>query len=270
MTRAFADTQFTVCEHSVAVSEVGTGDPVLLVHGIGEDHRGWRRALPDLMLERRVILYDLRGHGASTLGDGAETLSQFSDDLAGLLDALEIDRLPVVGFSMGGLIGARAAIDHPDRVSALATVSTSPVVGEGAAGWYGERARLGRESDESLRAILEKDTDGLFRDERDLAEGKRIRSEATSDLRGFANAAAALAALAVTPVADQLSRIEAPTLVVVGAEDDHTDPSMAGTLVSSIPDATLQAVPDAAYAVPVERGPELAHLLTGWFAELEL
>jgi pimeloyl-ACP methyl ester carboxylesterase len=257
-----------VCEHSAGASEVGVGDPVLLVHGIGEDHRGWRRVLPLLMLERRVILYDLRGHGASSLGNGVGTLSQFGDDLAGLLDALGIDRLPIVGFSMGGLIGAQAAIDHPDRVSALATISTSPVVGAGAAAWYEERARLGSDGDESLRGVLEKDTDALFRHEQDLVEGRRIRSDATRDLAGFGNACAALAALAAAPLAPQLSRIEAPTLVVVGADDHHTDPSMADTLVSSIPDATLQAVPGAAYAVPVEQGPELARVLIAWFAKL--
>ena len=45
--------------------EVGRGEPVVLVHGLGDDHRAWRRVVAPLMLTRRVVLYDLRGHGGS-------------------------------------------------------------------------------------------------------------------------------------------------------------------------------------------------------------
>ena len=53
----------------VAWFEAGRGDPLVLVHGLGDDHRAWRRTLPDLLLRHRVLMYDLRGHGETTLGE---------------------------------------------------------------------------------------------------------------------------------------------------------------------------------------------------------
>src|SRR5204862_413369 len=49
----------------VAWFEAGRGDPLVLVHGLGDDHRAWRRTVPDLLLRHRVLMYDLRGHGAT-------------------------------------------------------------------------------------------------------------------------------------------------------------------------------------------------------------
>jgi pimeloyl-ACP methyl ester carboxylesterase len=255
---------------TVTFYEVGRGDPIVLVHGIGEDHRAWRRALPTLMLERRVILLDLRGHGNSTLGQSAGTLAQFGDDLARLLDALDLERATVVGFSFGGLVAARCAIDHPDRIAALAMTSTSPEVGASASKWYLERAHLGLAGDEALRDILKQDTKALFKPGRDRNEGLRIRMEATRDLRGFGNVCAALAALHRAPVTSDLSRLVVPTCVVIGADDHHTDNRMHRILVDSITGATLCSVPKAGYAVPIERGPQFSAALLAWLASVEL
>jgi len=58
----------------VAWFEWGRGEPLVLVHGLGDDHRAWRKVLPWLALERRVIACDLRGHGQTTLGAADGTL----------------------------------------------------------------------------------------------------------------------------------------------------------------------------------------------------
>jgi pimeloyl-ACP methyl ester carboxylesterase len=255
---------------TVAFYEVGHGPALVLVHGIGEDHRAWRRALPSLVLGRRVILVDLRGHGNSSIGDEAGTLQQFGDDLDRVLGALGVERAAVAGFSFGGLVAARCAIDHPDRIAALAMISTSPEVGPAAAEWYLHRARLGLARDEALRAVLRQDTKALFRRGRDREEGLRIRMEATSDMRGFGNACAALAALHSTPITPDLGRIAVPTCVVVGADDHHSDERMRRILVESISAATLCSIPQAGYAVPVERGPQLGAALLAWLASVEL
>src|SRR5206468_473135 len=126
----------------VAWFEAGRGDPLVLIHGLGDDHRAWRRAVPDLMLRHRVVLYDLRGHGETTLGRPDGSLRQLGGDLVALLDALEIERARIAGFSLGGTVAMRTAIDHPDRVSALALVATSSRVGRGAADWYRERLSM--------------------------------------------------------------------------------------------------------------------------------
>ena len=65
----------------VAWFEAGRGEPLVLIHGLADDHRAWRRALPDLMLRHRVFMYDLRGHGETTLGRPEGTLLQLRADL---------------------------------------------------------------------------------------------------------------------------------------------------------------------------------------------
>jgi pimeloyl-ACP methyl ester carboxylesterase len=144
--------------------EVGRGEPVVLVHGLGDDHRAWRRVVAPLMLTRRVVLYDLRGHGGSPLGDDADgSLAQLGSDLIAVLDDAGIERATIAGFSLGGTIAMRAAIDAPDRVSALALIGTSSRVNSAARGWYEERAALVQNDDPELRATLDKDTEDVYR-----------------------------------------------------------------------------------------------------------
>ena len=160
--------------------EVGRGEPVVLVHGLADDHRAWRRVVAPLMLTRRVVLYDLRGHGGSPLGDADGSLAQLGADLVDVLDDAEIDRAVIAGFSLGGTIAMRAAIDAPDRVAGLALVGTSSRVNSAARGWYEERAALVENDDPELRATLDADTEDVYRNRpEEIEAGLRIRREST-------------------------------------------------------------------------------------------
>src|SRR5258708_16664267 len=112
----------------VAWFEVGRGEPLILIHGLADDHRAWRRALPSLMLRHRVLMYDLRGHGGTSLGRPDGTLDQLGSDLDSLMDSIGVDTAHVAGFSLGGTIAMRMAIDHPSRVRRLVLVATSSPV----------------------------------------------------------------------------------------------------------------------------------------------
>src|SRR5262245_20639659 len=142
----------------VAWFEWGRGEPLVLVHGLADDHRAWRRTLAWLAVDRRVIACDLRGHGQTSLGDASGTLAQLGADLVALLDALDLERVDLCGFSLGGTVVLRAAIDHPERVRRLLPVATSSRVGRAAVPWYEERARLALQGAERLHAALEQDT----------------------------------------------------------------------------------------------------------------
>src|SRR5260370_12308139 len=109
----------------VAWFEAGRGETLILIHGLGDDHRAWRRTLPDLMLNHRVVMYNLRGHGGTTAGRGDGTLQQLGGDLVALMDSIGIDHAHIAGFSLGGTIAMRRAIDHPPTVPRLALVATS-------------------------------------------------------------------------------------------------------------------------------------------------
>src|SRR2546422_2948353 len=142
----------------VAWFEAGRGEALILVHGLADDHRAWRRALPDLMLRHRVILYDLRGHSQTSLGNPDGTLRQLGADLITLMDALGVERAHVAGFSLGGTIAMRAAIDHPDRVGGLALVATSSRVGRSAGAGNSRRFGRAARGDPELRRRRTGDT----------------------------------------------------------------------------------------------------------------
>ena len=214
--------RITCGDLDVALFEWGRGEPLVLVHGLAEDHRAWRGVLPWLALHRRVIAYDLRSHGETSLGTADGTLAQLAGDLVTLLDAAGLERVDLCGFSLGGTIVLRVAIDHPDRVGRLVAVSTSSRVGRAAAAWYQERATK-------------------------------------ADDAGVVNACRAMVRLGTEPLDPELRRIQAPTLVVA-AELDELCPPRAGAIVAAgIPGARLRVLPRTGHDVPLERPQELSH-----------
>jgi len=251
----------------VAWFEVGRGDALVLVHGLADDHRAWRRALPDLALRHRVVLYDLRGHGQTSLGEADGTLRQLGDDLIALLDAIGIDRAAVAGFSLGGTIAMRAGIDHPHRISRLALVATSSRVGRPAADWYRQRAAMVERKDAQLRETLDRDAADVYAEApAELDEGLLIRRQSTMDPRGYGNACTAMAALNAAPLDPELPAITAPTLIVASEKDRHCPPKAAAIIASGIGGSRLEVLPDAGHAIPTEKPRELAGLINSFLA----
>jgi len=98
---------------------------VVLIHGLGLT-RGttWAAFVPALARHYRVLTYDLIGHGDTAPPRGPVTLSDLSNQIIALMDELDIGRAALVGFSLGGMINRRCAMDHPDRVAALAILNS--------------------------------------------------------------------------------------------------------------------------------------------------
>lgn len=109
----------------IAFLDAGEGEPILLIHGFASNHvvnwgaTGWIDTLK--RSGRRVIAMDVRGHGQSEKLHDPERyrLMTLADDAAALIDHLELDRADVMGYSMGGRIGAFLAVGHPDKVRSL-------------------------------------------------------------------------------------------------------------------------------------------------------
>ena len=97
---------------------------IALIHGLGLNRQVWEKYRSRLGQRYRVLTYDLYGHGESAPPPRAPGLTLFSEQLIGLMDELAIDRCVLVGFSLGGMINRRVAIDHHDRVSALAILNS--------------------------------------------------------------------------------------------------------------------------------------------------
>lgn len=193
----------------------------MLVHGLRDDHRAWSRVLPWLAPHRRVIACDLRGHGETTLGSADGSLAQLAGDVVGFLDVVGLPRADLCGFSLGGTIVLRVAIDHPERVGRLVPVATSSRVGRAAVAWYEKQAG---EADEP----------------------------------GHANACRAMARLGTQPLDPLLPRVLAPTLVVAAELDELCPPRAGAIIAAGIPGARLRVVPGAGHHVAQERPEELS------------
>jgi pimeloyl-ACP methyl ester carboxylesterase len=105
----------------VAVTDVGTGPPMVLLHGLGCGRRMWFHQIRALRSRFRVIAYDQRGHGETDAPAAATDYSagHLARDLVGVLDALAIERAAIVGFSLGGGPALALAANKPERVSRL-------------------------------------------------------------------------------------------------------------------------------------------------------
>jgi pimeloyl-ACP methyl ester carboxylesterase len=93
--------------------------PLILLEGMGGDIPGWRRNIPALAKELRVIAYDFRGNGNSDEPTGPVTMATFVEDTLALLDSFEIERAHVYGQSFGGMVAQELALTRPERVRTL-------------------------------------------------------------------------------------------------------------------------------------------------------
>jgi pimeloyl-ACP methyl ester carboxylesterase len=105
----------------------GTGPTLVLTHGFAGPTVGWPPIIDDFRKHFDLLLYDVRAHGNTGMPADSATVSvpQFAADLAGLLDALDIERAHIGGVSMGGMISAQFACDYPDRVLSLSLCDTT-------------------------------------------------------------------------------------------------------------------------------------------------
>jgi pimeloyl-ACP methyl ester carboxylesterase len=110
---------------TLAVTDHGSGPPVVFVHGMGLDHRMWEAQLgPISESGRRAISYDLRGHGASGVPATGYRVVDFAAEAIALIDALGLEEVDLVGLSLGGSVVARIAVRSPERVRSVAIIGS--------------------------------------------------------------------------------------------------------------------------------------------------
>ena len=114
---------------------------IVLIHGLGLTRATWDGMIPALSRRYRLVAYDLIGHGESALPEEEPSLSSFARQTVGLMDELGIRQAALVGFSLGGMINRRVAIDFPDRVGSLVILNSPHERGEEAQRLVEERAR---------------------------------------------------------------------------------------------------------------------------------
>jgi pimeloyl-ACP methyl ester carboxylesterase len=232
---------------STRYDDIGTGPPIVLVHGFAGDRTSFARLVPHLEQDFRVITYDQRDTGGSDFGGAPYTTPDLADDLVHLLDGLGLDRAHVLGTSFGGAIAQEVALSHPERVDRLVLGATT----------RGPAATADLPDD--VRAVIAEAATGAPEPVRSLGElyfSPRTRAEHPQiineylrrpDTRSNDQRARRYAASGGFDSADRLHQLRCPTLLLAGADDTFVDIDEALAMFAVIPDARLVAVKGAGH-----------------------
>jgi pimeloyl-ACP methyl ester carboxylesterase len=232
----------------------GSGEPVLLIHGLGGSRADWRPQLDALSSRYCVVRYDIRGHGESDKPRRSYSLPALANDAAGLIRELGLGAAHVVGLSLGGMIGFQLAVDSPQLVRSLTIVNSMPEV-------------IGRTPREKLKLATRLFLTWLLGPRR-LAkllvrrlfpkpEQEPLRRDFLSRMVGNDRHAylATTRAIMGWSVADRLPEVRCPVLVVSG-DRDYTPVSRKEEYVRRLPDAQLAVIADSGHATPIDRPEE--------------
>jgi pimeloyl-ACP methyl ester carboxylesterase len=159
----------------------GEGEPIVLIHGFGLDSRIWNKQVEELSKTNKVITYDLRGFGKSSLPSGRYS---HKEDLNELLKHLKIESAKIVGHSFGGEIAVEYALTYPERVKSLVLVSPGLSGTSGDNTEWNELSRLGREG--NIVGLKERIINNpMFKELRSNPETKELIEEIIQDYSGF-------------------------------------------------------------------------------------
>jgi pimeloyl-ACP methyl ester carboxylesterase len=228
MARGRSQRSITIGDTELYVEERGSGEPLLLLHGLMGHGRDWEHVFDvDALAEKhRVILPDARGHGRSTNPRGAFTFCRCAEDVLGLLDALGIERAQAIGVSLGAKTLLHVAAQKPARLTAMILVSAAPRFPEPTRALFRRAACAEHTPDEwaRMRAIHvhgDAQIAALWQLPQSFAEN--------ADDMSF--------------TAERLAAVTARTLVVSGDRDPLYPVELAVELFRGIPRASLWVVP---------------------------
>lgn len=234
-------------ELEVAYDDVGTGPPVVFVHGGLGNRAMWRPQVQALSAAWRCLPYDLRGHGETAGGEHVEAFTPaiLRDDLAAFADALGLERFSLVGLSVGGFVAQEFAIAQPQRLERLVLADTWVVT---------VTSDLGRDVGRLLTPVVE----GALRvlgtgplayvAGRALGDGHGPAAELVREATAGTDRQSAIRVwrgLGAHDTRARLPQISTPTLVIAGERDRNL--GQAKLLRDLIEGAELTVLPDAGH-----------------------
>ena len=190
-------------------TEHGSGEPLVLLHGNGEDSSYFEHQIAFFQDRYRVIAVDTRGHGKSPRGTAPLTLNQFADDLRAFMDELDIASAHILGFSDGANVAILFALAHPTRVKSL-ILNGGNLFPEGL-------------TEQTRREIDEEYEQAVSANDENLLELLRLMIDEPH----------------IDPA--QLAALSIPTLVVAGT-DDMIEEAHTRLIAESIPNAQLTLI----------------------------
>ena len=252
----------TVNDIQMAYSEQGTGETVVLLHGLGSCKEDWQPQIQALAQHYCVIAPDLRGHGATTKAKTGYNIAQYAADILGLLDALRCDTVHLIGFSLGGMITLEFATRYPERLRSATVINATPAVIVNnwqtrsffwsrlvfiqlfGCAYMGKKiAKMNFPAPE--QAALRAQAERQF-----ASNDKGAYFRATKSLLGW-------------DVRSRLSKITCP-LLAVSSDQDYTPVAAKQALVDAVPHGELQVIANARHLMPMEQPDALNAVLLAW------
>jgi 3-oxoadipate enol-lactonase len=229
------------------------GDPdkvLLLLHSLGTSHSLWKYQIEYFSQKGyTVIVPDARGHGNSSARDKV-SVDQWVADILCILDHLKIEKTYICGISMGGVEAMAFATKHPERIHSLVLADTFAKI---ASSEIATKIRLtaGAAREQGMEEYADTYLDNtLSNSPSAMAIRHSLRQTiAGMDLQDYADSAIACFS---ADLEDDLSAIVAPTLVIIGEEDVKTPIDLSKVIVSNVPDAKLQVIPNGRHLSNVD------------------
>jgi 3-oxoadipate enol-lactonase len=225
-----------------ALSGPASAPVLVLSNSLGTNFSMWDPQIPSFEKHFRVLRYDTRGHGQSSVTPGPYRIEQLARDVLHLLDRLTIDRVHFCGLSMRGTIGMWLGTNAPERLHKLVLCNTAPRIGT-AEVWNARIDAVSKGGMQSIApAVIERWFTPVFRAAAPETVAHTQSMIEASPPKGYA---ACCAALRDMDQRESISSIRVPTLVVCGAKDPATTVADGQFLVGKISGARLLELPTA-------------------------
>ena len=224
---------------------------VIFSHSLATTLDMWELQVAALRNSYRVLRFDTRGHGNSSIPPGPYTMEMLSADVVGLLDHLGIQRAHFVGISMGGMIGQILALRYPQRLEKLVLCDTTSRISPEMAPSWEERIR--RAEIEGMTALAQETLERWLSE-----EFRQNQPEMTERVRnmiiytpvpGYVECCKAISGF---DVSRELSNVTVPTLIMVGERDPGTPVSAAETIKQQIQGSELVIIAGALHLTNIE------------------
>jgi len=217
---------------------------VVLSNSLGSTHAMWHPQVEALEQHFRVVRYDTRGHGDSSVPPGPYSIDDLADDVVALLDRLGVARAHFVGLSLGGMTGMRLAARDPERVDRLVVLCTGARLDPSSA--WTDRAgtvRAGGSLAVAEAVVARWFTPAHLEAHPDVKAASEAMVAGTP-AEGYASCCEVIASMDLRA---DLPLITAPTLAIAGADDPATPPAYLEAVADAVQDGRLLVVPDCAH-----------------------
>jgi len=239
----------------------GQGEPLIFIHGVGGSSLFWLPQIDPLSPYFKVLVYDLRGHGLSSIPPSGYSIRDHTEDLYLLLNRLELNKVSICGLSMGGMIAQEFALKYPERVNKLILAGTTPSVeyiSKEVMEWFLRDAEIVEKN--KTRALTANDFIAKAYSKEFIKSNEQIIKRvieriSTSPYEGYVQSVREMFKEPKWSVVNKLNRIKVPTLIVHGSKDEIIPIKAAEEIRRRIKNSKL-IILDAGHAVSFERPTE--------------